>query len=337
MRYLKKHGKLILLNKNLLLAMLIVAAALSLSSCSGDASEVSAESSSIVTQGSSQDSSTVEYVYGIPMDVNAGVISENVADIYMSPDVKSSRITQALYNQPVSMLQQEQGWAKVKAIDGGSGWMKLKFINSDVSSVYGRTYTHKIIVTSREKSIYSNPSGGITQMNAPMGSEFLAFNSFGDAYEVFLPGNKTGWIKGSGIIHIELGGMVPVTNADDFAATALRLKGTSYLLNGMSEMGIDAPGLVYICARINGIDLPRSITGQLASGTEIKPEEAQAGDLLFSAGMGEGEGETVSSVGICIGGGIYLYAGRKIGYVTLGDINKDNEEGKIVAARRIFN
>lgn len=319
------------------LLILLVAAIAGLSGCRGSTGEVLAVNGSAVIQESSQKTTAVEYVYGIPMDECAGVITEHVADIYSSPDVKSTRLTQALYNQPISILQQEPGWIRVMSVDGTTGWMKLKYISSDISSICGRTCTHRIIVTSRSKSITSNPSGGITQMDAPMGSEFFAFNSSGDAYEVFLPDNKTGWIKGSGIMHIGLNEMVPVTNAEDFAATALRLKGSSYLLNGMSAMGIDAPGLIYTCARINGIDLPRSIAGQLASGIEIKPEEAQTGDLLFLAGAGEGEDETITCVGIAIGSGNYLYAGRKTGYVAVGDIYKDNAEGKIVAARRIFN
>ena len=322
--------------KKIVLLTLLSAAAVSLTGCSGTAREVSAVNSSAVTQGSSEDTAATGYVSGIPMDENAGIVTEKTADIYSDPDVKSVRITQALYNQPVSILQKEPGWARVKAVDGSSGWMKLKFIDSDVTGIYGRTYTRRIIVTSREKSITSNPSDGITRMEAPMGSEFFAFNNSGDAFEVFLPGDKTGWIKGSGIIQIRLNEKIPATNADDFAATALRLKGASYLLNGMSSMGIDAPGLVYICARINGIDLPKSITGQMASGTEIKPEDAKAGDLLFLAGTGEGEEETLTAVGIAIGSGNYLYAGRKIGYVAVGEIAKDNAEGRIVAARRIF-
>ncbi len=290
--------------------------------------------------GSAMGSSTEEdvgYVSGIPMDKNAAVIIDNVADIYTKPDVKSNRITQALYNQPVSILQKEQGWAEVSAVDGSTGWIKQKYLDSDVSSIYGRTYKYRIIITSREKVITSNPSGGITQMSAPMGSEFYSFNSSGDSDEVFLPGNKTGWLSRSGTIHVELNEMIPVTNADDFAATALRLKGSSYLLNGLGTMGIDAPGLVYVCAHINGVDLPRSLAGQLASGTEIKPEETKAGDLVFLAGVGEGETGKVTSVGICTGDGTYLYAGRTIGYVAIGDIKKDNSEGTIIAARRIFN
>lgn len=338
MRYHKKHESSFKVSRIIFLAWLTAASVLV--GCNGAAREASAGGYAFTQEALKNitaNTTAAEYIYGIPMDENAGVVTENAADIYSSPDVKSTRITQALYNQPVSILRKETGWAEVTAVDGSSGWMKLKFIDSDVSSLYGRAYSHRIIVTSREKSITSNPSGGITHMEAPMGSEFFAFNSSDDAYEVFLPGNKTGWIKGSGIIHIGLNDKIPVTNANDFAATALRLKGASYLLNGMSAMGIDAPGLVYICARLNGIDLPRSLTGQMTSGTEIKPDEAQAGDLLFLSGTGEGEGETISCVGIAIGGGNYLYAGRKTGYVAVGEINRDSVEGRIVAARRIFN
>lgn len=322
------------MGRNFVIVFLVIMI-IGLSGCTGHAEEAAAVNGSTDAKVSS--SPSADYVYGIPMDETAGVIKENVADVYSSPDVKSDRLTQALYNQPVSVIQQESGWAKVTTVDGTTGWMKLKFIGRDISSIYGRGYTHRIIVTTRSKTISSNPSGGITYMDAPMGTELLSFNSSNDAYEVFLPENKTGWIKGSGIIHIGLNEKVPVTNADDFASTALRLKGTSYLLNGMSELGIDASGLVYICARINGIDLPGSIDGQLDSGTEIKPEEAQAGDLVFLAGTGEGEGGTITCVGIGIGGGSYIYAGRKIGYVAIGNINEVNSDGKIVAARRIFN
>lgn len=280
---------------------------------------------------------TSEYIYGIAMDENAGVTASVVADIYERPDVRSSRVTQALYNQPVSVAVSNNGWANVKTVDGSAGWMKSKYIDNDISSVYGRTYTHRIIVTSKDKTVTSNPSGGITRVEAPMGAEFYAFNSIEDAYEVFLPGNMTGWLKGSGIIHIKLGTMIPVTNADDFAATALKLKGTCYLLNGMSAAGIDASGLIYICARINGVNLPRTIEGQLTTGIEIKPDEARMGDLVFLAGTGEGESENITCAGICIGGGNYLYVGRKTGYAAIGEINRENADGIVVAARRIFN
>ncbi|HEX2945354.1 MAG TPA: SH3 domain-containing protein [Clostridia bacterium] len=314
----------------IILPVVFLLTATGFTGCQGSSRETLAD-------GAGDNSSGDGYVYGIPMDNSAGIVTAGVADVFASPDIKSVRVTQALYNQPVSVIQKENGWVKVKTVDGSSGWMKSKFLDSDISSIYGRSYTHKIIVTSKEKVILSGPSGGTTRINAPMGAEFYAFNDYDDAYEVFLPGNKTGWLKGSGLIHIKLGEMIPVTNPDDFAATALRLKGTSYLLNGLSAMGIDAPGLVYISARINGINLPRTIEGQLASGTEIGIEDTRAGDLVFLAGTGENEGGHATCVGICTGGGSYLYAGRKTGYVAVGDINRENQDGKVIAARRIFN
>jgi SH3-like domain-containing protein len=292
------------------------------------------EASSVIDEAetTAEQTKSIEYVYGIPMDENAAVVTDTVADIYENPDVKSNRLTQVLCNQPVSTIELESGWAKVKTVDGTTGWIKRKYLNNDISGIYGRSFTHRIIVTSKEKTITSGISGGTTLANAPMGSEFYTFNSSGDAYEVYLSGSRTGWIQSSGIIHVDLGKKIPVTNPEDFASTALRLKGTRFMLNGLSYIGIDAPGLVYICARINGIDLPRTIEGQMQFGVEIDPEAAQAGDIVFMS-----LDDKVSCVGICTGNGEYVYSGRKTGYVTIGKIDESNKDGIVTAARRIFN
>lgn len=288
-------------------------------------------------ESSESSAQPVEYIYGIPMDESAAVVVESVADVYEKPDVSSARITQVLCNQPVQVEREEGGWAKVRTVSGLTGWIKSKFISDDVSSISGRVFTYKIIVTSREKTVYSNPDGGITMVNAYMGTEFYAFNNISDAYEVFLPGNRTGWLKGSGIIRIPVGDAIPVTNADDFASTALKFKGMTYMLNGMSALGIDAPGLVYICARINGVNVPITLEGQLKTGTQIDIDKTQAGDLVFLSRNGDSEDRVISSVGICIGGGSYIYAGRKTGYVAIGDLYRENPDGIVVEARRIFN
>ena len=299
-------------------------------------------------EGSGQ---TVKFINGIPMDENAAVVTVSVADVYEKPDVKSSRITQVLCNQPVSIISKNNGWTRVKTVSGITGWIRSKFISDDISSISGRIYTYRIVVTSREKTVYSMPGSGATMVDAQMGTEFFAFNSSDDAYEVFLPENRTGWIKGSGIIRIDPPyGEIPVTNASDFAATALKFKGTSFMLNGLTSLGIDAPGLVYICARINGVDLPVTLEGQLNAGVEIPLDKVQAGDLVFLAEKAADVSETedtsetddsgevkITSVGICTGGSNYIYAGRKTGYVAIGDLYRENPDGIAVKARRIFN
>ena len=273
-------------------------------------------------------------VYGIPIDGKAAVIADSMVDIFSEPDVQSERITQALYNQPVSILEEKGGWARVAVVDGSRGWVRTKFLDRNISSIYGRESNHRIVVTSKEKSIFSSPSGGYTIKDIAMGTELLSFNDYGDAYEVYLPGNRTGWLRGSGIIHIEMNSKVPVTKKEDFVATALKFKGTSYLLSGLSSMGMDSSGLVYISARINGVNLSRNIGGQYLSGSSVDTEDAREGDLVFLAPGGENNAP--ACVGICIGNGSYIYAGKLGGYVMINSLNDVNIEGQIIAIRRIF-
>lgn len=344
------RGRWIKTIKGRTLAVILIILAL-LCGCAGRDAQVSAPAGDDAGDVDTGAEHSIEYIYGIPMDDKAAVVTENVADIFAEPDIKSERITQVLCNQPVSVISDNGGWAKVRTVSGLTGWIRTRFISRDVSSISGRVYTYRIIVTSREKTVYSGPDGGITRVDAQMGTEFYAFNNREDAYEVFLPGNTTGWLRGSGIIRIPVNDAIPVTNADDFAATALRFKGTTFMLNGMSSMGIDAPGLIYICARINGINLPVTLEGQQSAGVEIDIDDVKAGDLVFlsenrdtdsdsegdSDSDNDSESRTFTCAGISIGGGTYIYAGRKTGYVAIGDLYRENPDGIVVAARRIFN
>jgi Cell wall-associated hydrolases (invasion-associated proteins) len=273
-------------------------------------------------------------VDGIRIDESTAVIIDTVVDIYGEPDVKSERITQALYNQPVSILEEKDGWCKVITVDGSSGWTRSKFVDRDIKSIYGRNYIHRIIVTSKDKSIYSDYTGGITVKEVVMGTELYVLNSSGTSYEVYLPGNTTGWVRGSGMIHVELNEETPLTSSEDFAASALKFKGTSYLSKGVSSMGIDSTGMTYICSRVNGIKLPRNLKGLEEFGTKIPLEGATSGDLIFLSPSGDEK--NIGSVGICIGNGQYIHASKVLGYVRLDGLNESGSEGKPVLARRIF-
>lgn len=314
--------------------LLILLLSVSLAGCGERAQQTVLEESSDETDGGGQ---LTEYISGIPMDENAAVVTVNVADVYEEPDVKSLRVTQVLCNQPVRVISNDNGWARVRTISGTTGWIKSKFITDDISSISGRVYIYRIVVTSREKTVYSRPGSGATMVNAYMGAEFYAFNNSDDAYEVFLPGNRTGWLKGSGIIRIDPpNDPIPVTNASDFASTALKFKGTSFMLNGLTLLGIDAPGLVYISARINGINVPITLEGQLKTGVEIPLEKVRTGDLVFLSAPGDNGEDEISCVGISIDGSNYIYAGRKTGYVAIGELYRENPDGMAVTARRIF-
>jgi len=304
------------------------------SGCGAGSVAVSGGSGTSIVQGDTYDTEQSLRVNGIFIDASAAVITDTVVDIYTDPDVKSERITQALYNQPVSILEENGNWVRVITVDGSRGWARSKFVDRDTKSIYGRSFMHKIIVTSRDISIFSDPSGGITVKDVAMGTELYTFNNSGTAYEVYLPGNTTGWLRESGIIHVGLSADTPMTSREDFVASALKFKGTSYLLNGLSSMGIDSTGMVYICARINGIDLPRNLEGLKQFGTKIALDATVAGDLVFLSP--NDDENNIGSVGICVGNGQFIYADRAAGYVRFDGLNENGSDGKPVFARRIF-
>lgn len=305
------------------------------SGCGADSVAVSKGDNAVSTETVEKAADGKNYVNGILIDDSTAVIADTIVDIYKEPDVKSERITQVLYNQPVRILEDKGSWLRVKSVDGSSGWLRNKFIDRNVLSVFGGGVANKIIVTSKDKTIYTHPTSGITQKNVVLGTELYTFNRSGTAYEVYLPGNATGWIRGSGIIQIGLKDATSVTSNKDFVASVIKFKGTSYLKNGMSSLGIDSMGMVYICARINGIDLPRSLKALSQFGDRIEINDVEAGDLVFLSFTGEEK--NITGIGVSTGNGQYIHSSKTSGYVKLDGLNESGTDGKPVFARRIFN
>ena len=313
--------------KGILLVALLVTAAI-LVGCSG--SQDTEDPLDLEIQYPLEESGMWDHLSG---EDYSGVILENVADVFVEPDVKSDRVSQVIYNQPVNILEEKQGWSRVNAADGSMGWIRSKFISKDISSVSGRSYTSLIIVTGKSKSIFSAPSGGVTLKDLFMGTALLAFNISGSSQEVFLPGNKTGWVRESGILQIEKDGNVKKTSGKDFAASAIKFKGTSYLVNGLSAQGIDAAGLNYICAVLNGVKMPRKLAVQDAYGADVPIEDAQTGDVFFFYGRNNPETPVFSGILTADG---FLYTSSSVGYVKLGSLEDPYILGFERKVRRIF-
>jgi len=265
---------------------------------------------------------------------NKGVISETVADVFSEPDIKSVRITQAIFNQPVTILEENDNWFKVEVVDGNIGWIKSNYIDKDCSSIEAGKYKYKIVITAKSKAISSQAKGGITIKEAVMGTEFYSNFKEDDLYEVTLPGKATGWIKGIGTIEIPVDGKISETSAEDFVATLAKFKGTEYLYGGISSWGIDCSGLTYICSRLNGINLPRDIEDQFNIGKKISLDEIKAGDLIFFSA--NKDTEDISHVGVYIGDNQFIHASKEKGYVMYTSLDTGNYTERIVGIRRIF-
>lgn len=110
--------------------------------------------------------------------------------------------------------------------------------------------------------------------------------------------------------------------------------GIPYVHGGTSlTTGADCSGFVYAVYKKCGIDIPRSLYGQIKTGTAVDPKDIQPGDLLIFSHDG---GKTPAHVAMYIGNGKIIEAkGVKYG-VCITNLGSDWVEKKhLMAARRI--
>jgi cell wall-associated NlpC family hydrolase len=89
------------------------------------------------------------------------------------------------------------------------------------------------------------------------------------------------------------------------ATTAVRFLGYPYRWGGASPAGFDCAGFVAYVYGSEGVRLPSSLGGQLASGRRVAADELRAGDLVFFANTYM---PGLSHVGIYVGSGRFVHA-----------------------------
>lgn len=265
---------------------------------------------------------------------NIGVVIDTTVDVFAEADIKSERVTQAIFNQPVEILEEKEDWLKVKVVDGYTGWVKSKFVSTDTLSIDKDKYKYKVVISAKTKTIFSQAKGGITVKEVVMGTELYANNKIDGSYEVALPGRITGWVSEEGTIELEPDMLIPETQAEDFIATAKKFKGVKYMWGGVSANGLDCSGLTYICARINGVNLPRDSKDQFKVGKKVEKSEIQPGDLVFFST--NEDLKDISHVGIYMGNNEFIHAAKGKGHVLISSIEDSYYQKRLAGARRLF-
>ncbi|MDR1439933.1 MAG: C40 family peptidase [Clostridiales bacterium] len=216
-----------------------------------------------------------------PYDKRTAVVVSTAADIYASADNTSKRLTQVLFDRPVRILEASGQWIRVDTGRGAEGWMRAHNADSDWTCIDWRRYAGRIVVTSKNKQIYSSPRNGIVVRDVSMGTELFVISKSENVYEVALPGNLTGWLSENGTFQLDVREAIKETTAAIFAQSCEKFRGTSYLQGGVSYQGIDGAGLLYASAKVNGVLLPGDLDGQFMMGVGVGLEEISVGDVLF--------------------------------------------------------
>ena len=126
---------------------------------------------------------------------------------------------------------------------------------------------------------------------------------------------------------------LPPAVRDSIVAFAQAQIGARYEFGGTSPEGFDCSGLVrYVLSQV-ALSLPRTARQQALIGSPVDRSELKPGDLLTF-----GSADSVSHVGIYIGGGKYVHASSVAGRVIVSPLDRPKSPliKQLAGARRLL-
>ena len=291
----------------------------------------------------------VEKKVSLDYDDSYRVVNYYCADIMAEPDPASTRKTQVLYNEPVVLLDgtEDNGYVKVRTTDGIEGYIKSFRLTDNRNSVEPDLHEYKLIVSDTSKNVMTHASNGTLITKVMMNTVLYADVKRDGVYQVALPNGDSGWIGSSGVIELETRDTTRKVSCRYFVSSVLSQSNATYIENGVTQKGMSVNGLVYVCAEVNGVVMPRSMQEQAKVGTEVDLQyDVVTGDLLLdSIEPGDlvflrspySDGDEISEMAVCTDTGVLLMVSKAKTTIRLREFKAtDDIAGRIVSVRRIF-
>jgi len=259
------------------------------------------------------------------------VVQHPVVNMYSRPSEDAGVVSQAIFGANVAVVEQKDGWARIRTADEYLGWTPIKSLA--IGTQYG-SHGKVAQVESLFAHIYREPS--VTK-HAPLLT--VPFESrlevTGEAMDegrwlpVRLPDDRTGWVQAGDVTFAPK--TMTIAGTLEFAK---RFLGLPYTWGGTSSYGYDCSGFSQMLGRRRGINMPRDSPVQAEwNGVVAVPRDAlEPGDLLF---FGDSE-KKITHTGIYLGGGKFISATTHIApMVRIDDLSDPHWTKLFVAARRV--
>jgi cell wall-associated NlpC family hydrolase len=217
----------------------------------------------------------------------SGRVCLPILSLRKRPDALAPLETEALFGEPMSVLDVQDGWAWVQSgRDSYVGYVRADGISSHLAEPSHRIQALGTFVYP-ETNIKAPPT-----MHLPLGAEVAVVRSEAQFAELA----SGGFVVTRHIVE-------RTRHARDFVDVAERFIGTPYLWGGRTRIGLDCSGLLQIALEAAGIAAPRDTDMQeTALGSPVLvPQDLEGlerGDLVFWPGH----------VGIMVDGVMLLHA-----------------------------
>ena len=218
------------------------------------------------------ETATVKYLY----DESYRAVKQPVADVFAQPDIKSHRVAQTLYNEPVKVVEDEISWGfnQVLLPDGTSGYMLASDLSSDKQSLEPGLGFYQVTVVQSAKRIMSHARSGTMLVEVMMGTRLIADYRGDGILRLRLPDGQYGWASENGMMVIGADQEIEMAQegARYFCSSAMTFHNVTVLAKGQSRSGISTEGIARIAGLVNGIALPREMKQQMMAGQAVELE-----------------------------------------------------------------
>jgi cell wall-associated NlpC family hydrolase len=162
------------------------------------------------------------------------------ASLRDKPKQSSEQHTQALFADPVDVVERNNGWARVVLADGYEGYLEVEALGEPLP----KDRAHVVVV----------PQAADRYMGT--------------------------WLPAPGLRTEPLAAARRKASGEAIAEAALMFLGAPYEWGGVTVEGLDCSGLVQAVHRRFGLLLPRNAAQQEQAGREVSLRSVQPGDLL---------------------------------------------------------
>jgi hypothetical protein len=260
-------------------------------------------------------------------------VTRPVLNMYSSASVDADVVSQAIYATNVTIVDQRDGWARIRTPDDYTGWVETSGLIARTGDPYP-SRTSAVQVRSLFAHIYREDS--VTKhaplLTVPFETR-LEIDPAGVATErwapVLLPDGRRAMIQKGDVM--PAGGIL---NIDDAIALAKRFVGLPYTWGGTSSYGYDCSGFTQMLMRQRGYLMPRdaSVQARWTGLVPVERNELKPGDLLYFGPTAE----RITHTGMYIGDGLFINATtHDTPMVRIDNVNDPYWNPLLVAARRI--
>lgn len=261
-------------------------------------------------------------------------VARPVLNLYSSPTGDADVVSQAIYATRITVLEEKDGWARIKTPDEYTGWVESSALIGRSGEPYG---SGKNVVQVRSLFAHIYREDSVTRhaplLTVPFETTLELDGDTATKTErwspVRLPDGRRGMIQN--------GDIAPAGRTlklDDTIALARRFLGLPYTWGGTSSYGYDCSGFTQMLMRQRGYLIPRDASVQ-AKWTGLLPvqhSDLKPGDLLY---FGASE-QRITHTGMYIGDGLFINATtHETPMVRIDNLNDPHWAKLLVAARRV--